>query len=64
MEVSGSDGEKVIWEVADNRVFEEGKEHDEIGIQGFDFNLFDEYEEVVVREVLIEYPYLLTLIKL
>ena len=30
MEVSGYDGKKVLWELADNNVVEEGKEHDKI----------------------------------
>ena len=38
----GSDGEKVIWEVVDNHVVEEETYHDEIGLQGFDYNLFEE----------------------
>ena len=36
VEVSGSDGEKVIWEVVDNHVVEEGNNHYEIGLQGVD----------------------------
>ena len=40
--MSGSDGEKFIWEVVDNRVVY-------IGIREFGFNCFDEYEEGVVR---------------
>ena len=57
MEVSGSDGNKFIWEVADNHVVY-------IGIMGFNFNFFDEDEEGVVRELLIEYPFLLMLMKI
>ena len=38
VEVSGSDGNKVLWGVVDAHVVEEGKEHDEIGLRGFDFN--------------------------
>ena len=30
VEVSGSDGNKVLWEVVDDYVVEEGKENDEI----------------------------------
>ena len=41
MEVSGSDGNKFIWEVVDNHVVY-------IGIRGFGFFL-NEYEEGVVR---------------
>ena len=36
VEVSGSDGERVIWEVVDDHVVEEGKNHDEIGLRGID----------------------------
>ena len=32
VEVSGSDGKKVLWEVVDDHVVEEGKEHDDIGL--------------------------------
>ena len=49
MEVFDSDGKKVLWEVADNNVLEEENNHYEIGIQGFDFNLFEKYEERVGR---------------
>ena len=57
MEVSGSDGNKFIWEVVDNHIVY-------IGIMGFNFNFFDEDEEGVVRELLIEYPFLLMLMKI
>ena len=42
---------------------EEPSDHEDIGLRGFDFNIFDEDEEGVVRE---EYngPYLKILIKL
>ena len=40
MEVSGSDVKKVIWEVVDDNGLEEVKDHDKIGIWGFDFNFF------------------------
>ena len=46
-----------------NHVIEEVNYHDEIGIRGFGFNLFDEDEERVGREVLSEYPYLLISMK-
>ena len=32
-----------------DHVVHEGKENDEIGLQGFDFHLFDEDKEEVVR---------------
>ena len=38
MEVSGSDGKKVIWEVIDDNVVEDPNKNDEIGLRGF--NLF------------------------
>ena len=34
MEVSVSDRKKVIWEVVDNHVVDDGNNHDEIGLQG------------------------------
>ena len=30
VEVSGSDGKKVIWEVVEDHVLDKGKDHDEI----------------------------------
>ena len=47
----------------DDHVVEEPSYHEGIGLRGFDFNIFDEYEEGVVREGCSE-PYLLILIKL
>ena len=41
MEVSGSEGKKVLWKIVDDRVLEGPKDNDEIGIWGFYFNLFD-----------------------
>ena len=64
MEVSSFDGKKVLWELVDDHVDEEVKEHDEIGIWGFDFNLVDKDKERMVREGLSKYPYLLILMKL
>ena len=49
VKVSGSDGKKVLWEVVDDHVVEEGKEHDDIGLWGFDFNLIDKDKEGVFR---------------
>ena len=45
VEVSNKDRKKVIWEIVDDYVVEEGVEHEELGLQGFDFNLFDEERE-------------------
>ena len=39
--VSGSDGNKVLWKVVDDHVVEESNNNYEIGLQGFDFNIFD-----------------------
>ena len=64
VEVVGHDGNKVFWEVVSNHVVEEKTDHDEIGLFGFDFNFFDEYDKGVSREGLSELPYLLMLIKL
>ena len=55
---------KVLWEVVDDHVVEEPTDHEEIGLWGFDFNLFDEYEEGFVREGSSEFSYLLMLIHL
>ena len=38
LEVSGYDGNKVLWEVVENHVVEKGKKHDEIGLRGFDLS--------------------------
>ena len=42
VEVSDKDGRKVIWDVKDDHVFEEGVEHEDLSLQGFYFNLFSE----------------------
>ena len=54
----------MLWELVDDHVVEEPSDHEEIGLRGFYFNVFDEYEEGVVREGSSEFPYLLMLIKL
>ena len=48
----------------DNHVVEEETDHDEIGLRGSDFILFDKYEKGVGREGSSEFPYLLILFKL
>ena len=63
VEFVGHDKKKVLWEVVDNHVVEEPSDHEDIGLRGFDFNIFNEDEEGVVREGCSE-PYLLMLIKL
>ena len=55
----GYDKNKVLWEVVDYHVVEEPIDHEEIGLQGFDFNVFGQDEEGVVREGSSEFPYLL-----
>ena len=50
MEVVGNDRRKVIWEEVGNHVVEEETHHGEIGLQGFNYNVFDEYEKGVGRE--------------
>ena len=46
-----------------DHVVEEPSDHEDIGLRGFDFNIFDEDEKGVVREECSE-PYLKMLIKL
>ena len=58
------DKKKVLWELVDNHVVEEPTYHEEIGLRRFDFNVFDQDEERIVREGCSEFPYLLMLIKL
>ena len=41
VEFVGHDGKKVLWEEVDDHVIEYPTNHDKIGIQGFDFDLFD-----------------------
>ena len=53
------DKRKVLWEVVDDHIVEEPTDHKEIGLRGFDLNLFDKDEERVVREGPNEFPYLL-----
>ena len=48
VEFFGSGRNKVIWEVVDDNVVEEGKYRDDIGIQGFDFYFLTK----MIRELL------------
>ena len=50
VEVVGHDKKKVLWEVVGDHVVEEPSDNKDIGLKGFDFNIFDEDEEGVVRE--------------
>ena len=43
MEVSGYDGNKVLWEVVDGHVVEDTRENYEIGLQVFDM-FFDKHK--------------------
>ena len=63
VEVIGHDKKKVIREVVDDNVIGEPSDHEYIGLRGFDFNIFDEDEDGVVREGCSE-PYLKMLIKI
>ena len=40
---------KVLWEVVDDHVVEEPTDHDEIGLWGFDSNVFDRDKKGVGR---------------
>ena len=64
VEVTDKNSKKLIWEVAYDHVFEEGVELEELGLRGFDFNLFDEEREGCVGDDVKELPYFLMLIKL
>ena len=59
LEVFGHDGEKVLCESVDDNFVEDPTDHEEMGLRGFDLNLFDEDEEGVVREESSKFPYLL-----
>ena len=45
VEVADKEGKKVIWQVVNDHAVEEGFEHEELGLKGFDFILFDEDRE-------------------
>ena len=50
--------------MVDSHAVEEATDYDEIGLQGFDFNLFNKNEKGAGREGSSEFPYLPMLIKL
>ena len=37
------ENKKVLWGVVDHHVVEEPTDHEDIGLRGFDFNIFDQY---------------------
>ena len=41
MEVVGHDGTKDLWGVQDDHIVEQETDREDIGIRGFDYNLFD-----------------------
>ena len=51
VEVSNIDEKKVLWEVIEDHIVEEGKENDEIVLQGSDFILFEKTRGVGVLGV-------------
>ena len=63
VEVVGQDKKKVLWKVVGYHVVEEPCDHEDIGLSGFDFNIFDEDKEGIVREE-CSGPYLKMLIRL
>ena len=64
MEVTCYYGKEVLWGVVDDHVVEDPSDNEDIGLRGFDFNIFNEDEEGVVREGSSEFPYLLILINI
>ena len=64
VEVSDKYGKKVILEIVDYHVVEKGLQHEELGQQGFDFNLFDEEMEECVGNDVKELTYFLIIMKL
>ena len=64
VEVLGHDENKVIWEVVENYVVEEATDHDEIGLQGFNFNFSDKEEKGGGREWSRKSTYLIIPIKI
>ena len=50
VEVVGHDKKRVRWGVVDDHVVEEPSDHEEIGLWGFYFNVFDEDEEGLLEK--------------
>ena len=55
VEVFGYDRKNFLWEVVDYHFAEEENVHDDIGLWGFDFYLFGEYQRGVGIEGLSSY---------
>ena len=64
VEVNEKYGKKIIWEVLNNHMVEEGVEHEELGLQGFGFNLFNEKREGCVGDDVKELLYLVIVMEL
>ena len=64
VELYENDRKKVILKVVDDHVVEEGFEHEELVVQGFDVNLIYEEREGCVGDDVKELPYLFMLMKL
>ena len=64
VEVYDKDGKKLIQEFLGELLVEEGVEHEELGLRGFDLNLFNEEWEGFVGDYVKELPYLLIIMKL
>ena len=64
VEVADKDENKVIWEVVNDHVVEEGVEHEDLGMRDFNFNLFDEERVGCVGDYVKELPSLLMLMTL
>ena len=62
VDIYEKDRGELIWEVVNDHVVEEGFEHEELGVRGFEFNLFDEEREGCVGDDVKELPYLLMLL--
>ena len=56
-------GEKVIWELDNDHVVEKGVEHEELGLQEFNFNLFDEERKGCFGNNVKKLPYFSMLMK-
>ena len=55
MEVFVHGKNKVLWGVVDDHVVEDPNDHEEIGLRGFDFNLFNEDEEGLLEKVPVSF---------